>query len=124
MEDKGVGEPGLQRPQFLQDVQAADAAEGPEVEDHHATAQAGQAQRFAAGVQPPSAGQLRRPDTCEAHADSTGSGRPNGQVRPVLRMHRARSTVNRKGWPPARAGVEAGREARHSARWVATVVSG
>lgn len=34
-------------PQSLQDVQAVAAAEGPEVEDHHATAQAGQAQRFA-----------------------------------------------------------------------------
>jgi hypothetical protein len=42
-EDKGIGEPGLQRAQLIQDVQTVDAAERPEVEDHNTPAQIGQA---------------------------------------------------------------------------------
>ena len=40
--DQLVGEPLLQRPQLVDDVQAVDAAEGPEVEQHEAAAQVAQ----------------------------------------------------------------------------------
>ena len=50
-DDQLLGEPLLQRPQLVDDVQAVDAAEGPEVEQHEAAAQVAQGDG-AVGVQP------------------------------------------------------------------------
>jgi hypothetical protein len=51
----------LQRPKLVEDMQAVDAAERPEVEQDEAAAQVGQAQG-ALGVQPPSSVELGRSD--------------------------------------------------------------
>ena len=57
-DDQLLGVLLLERPQLLQDVQAVDAAEGPEVEKHEAAAQLGDRVRRAAGVEPASAAEL------------------------------------------------------------------
>ena len=75
-QDKGVGEPVFQRSQLIQDVQAVHATKGPEVENHDATTQIGQAQRVSAGVQPTTADQLGspNPDPGQAHVGSVAAG--------------------------------------------------
>src|SRR3546814_8537941 len=55
--DQLVGELLLYRAQLVEDVQAVDAAEGPEVEQHEASAELAQGQR-AGGVEPAAAAEL------------------------------------------------------------------
>ena len=65
-----VGPLLLERPQLVQDVQAVDAGEGPEIEEHNAAAQVSEAQLMTPSVQPAStAGELRCPNACR-HAFS------------------------------------------------------
>ena len=61
-DDELLGEPLLDRPQLVEDVQAVDAAERPEVEQHDATAQLGEGQVVTAGVEPAAAAQLGAPE--------------------------------------------------------------
>src|SRR5690606_2772448 len=65
----------LQLAHLVEHVQAVDAAEGPEVEDHGLAAQVGEGQVAAAGVEPAAADELGR-------TDARGSG---GAHRPILR---------------------------------------
>ena len=69
----------LERAQLVQHVQAVDAAEGPEVQDHDLAPQRLQVQRLAAGVEPGPALQLRGANGC-GHACS-GHGGPSTGVR-------------------------------------------
>jgi hypothetical protein len=57
-----VGELFFQRPQLIQHMQAVDAAERPEIQQHDLAAQVLQAHLLAACIQPATANQLRRPD--------------------------------------------------------------
>ncbi len=65
--DEHVGVRCLERAQLVQDVQAVDAAERPEVEQHDLAAQVGEGQVAPAGVQPAAPGQLRRAHARPAH---------------------------------------------------------
>ncbi len=76
-----VGEPLLERAQLVQDVQAVDAAEGPEVEQHDLAAQSGQGQVLAAGVQPVPAGQLGCPHPAAPRSRREIGGR-HGAIQP------------------------------------------
>ncbi len=60
----------LDRPQLVEHVQAVDAAEGPEVQQHEPAAQLADRVRRAAGVQPAPAAELGGADAC-GHSAST-----------------------------------------------------
>src|SRR5450756_931699 len=59
-DDEDVAVLLLEPAQLVQDMQAVDAAEGPEVEQDDLAAQVGQREVTAAGVQPAASEQLRR----------------------------------------------------------------
>jgi hypothetical protein len=56
----------LERAQLVEDVQAVDAAERPEVEDHDLAAELREGHVAAAGVEPAAAGELRGADSGKA----------------------------------------------------------
>jgi hypothetical protein len=61
-DDEHVGVPLLDRAQLVDDVQAVDAAEGPEVEQDDPAAQVGEGQAPPARVEPPAPAQLGSAD--------------------------------------------------------------
>ncbi len=70
----------LQLPQLVEDVQAVDAAEGPEIEDQYAAPEVGERQGLASGVQPAAlADQLGGADAGTA-VGGRGGGRRGGIV--------------------------------------------
>ena len=79
--DQDVGVLVLQGAQLVEHVQAVDAAEGPEVEDHDLAAQVGQCDRFVPGVEPAPSAQLRRPYPCHALHTARGSAALAAPVR-------------------------------------------
>ena len=83
------------RPQLVEDVEAVDAAEGPEVEDDDASAQVGERQRPAAGVEPATADELGRADLDARAQRAASPGRheslrsaSTGKVRAPLQRRR------------------------------------
>ena len=64
--DQHIVETLLQRTQFVQHMEAVDAAEGPEIENDDFAAQILEGDLLTSGVQPASADQLGGPHTCAA----------------------------------------------------------
>jgi hypothetical protein len=79
--DELLGEPLLDRPQLVEHVKTVNAAERPEVEQDDASAELGERQGVAAGVEPAPADQLGRPNPDVSAHEKAGAGRQGPESR-------------------------------------------